>query len=62
MQKKIKVSLLQLELLSKDVENNLYVDNLITGTDSTKEAIDYYIEAKKIFREASIGHPMMKNS
>ena len=33
---------------SKDINNNLYVDNLITGTNSTKEAIDYYVETKMI--------------
>ena len=30
------------------------MDNVVTGKDTVKEAVDFYIEAKKIFRKASM--------
>ena len=38
---------------SRDIMNNLYVDNLITGTETTENAISYYRETKRMF-EASM--------
>ena len=30
------------------------MDNVVTGKDTVKEAVDFYIESKKIFRKASM--------
>ena len=40
--------------VSKDIMDNLYVDNLISGVESVDKAIKYYKETKKIFSEASM--------
>ena len=34
---------------AETVRENIYVDNVVTGKDTVKEAVDFYIEAKKIF-------------
>ena len=39
---------------AETVRKNIYVDNVVTGKDTVKEAVDFYIEAKKIFRKASM--------
>ena len=41
-------------VISRDIIKNLYVDNLISGTDTTQNAINYYQETKQIFNEASM--------
>ena len=37
-----------------NIMRHLYVDNLLTGVDSTLEAQDYYSHAKKIFKSISM--------
>ena len=36
------------------VGENIYVGNVVSGKDTLKEAVEFYIEAKKIFRKASM--------
>ena len=38
----------------KKIENSLYVDNLSTGVDDPKDAIELYKAAKSIFAEANM--------
>ena len=40
--------------ISNNIMRHLYVDNLLTGVDSTLEAQDYYSHAKKIFKSISM--------
>ena len=40
--------------IAKDISENLYVDNLATGTKSTKDAKIYYDETKQIFNDAAM--------
>ena len=40
--------------LAEKLESDIYVDNLISGTNSVNEAINLYHGAKIIFREASM--------
>ena len=40
--------------VAETVRENIYVDNAVTRKDTVKEAVDFYIEAKKIFRKASM--------
>ena len=40
--------------ISMDILRNLYVDNLVSGAESTKYAIFYYRETKRIFNNASM--------
>ena len=37
-----------------NIMKHLYVDNLITGRNSTQSAISYYQQTKKIFNEAAM--------
>ena len=39
---------------AKQIKEDLYVDNLITGTSNDEEALQLYKEAKKIFQDASL--------
>ena len=39
---------------AKQIKEDLYVDNLITGTSNDEEALQLYKEAKKIFQDASM--------
>ena len=36
------------------IRNNIYVDNVVTGTDTITEAVNFYTEAKQIFKGASM--------
>ena len=40
--------------VAQDISSNLYVDNLISGTDSVCSAKDYYDETKMIFNKAAM--------
>ena len=40
--------------IASRLKDDIYVDNLITGTDSTESAVQLYHGAKSIFREASM--------
>ena len=40
--------------MAETVRENIPVDNVVTGKDTVKEAVEFYIEAKKIFRKASL--------
>ena len=40
--------------ISKDVANNLYVDNLVSGVVSVEDGVTYYNTVKRIFNEASM--------
>ena len=40
--------------VSRDIIKNLYADNLISGSDSTQRAINYYNETKRMFNEAGM--------
>ena len=40
--------------MAAKLKNDIYVDNLITGTDTIKEALQLYKEAKSMFSEASM--------
>ena len=40
--------------LAEKLKRDIYVDNLITGTDSVEEAVSLYHGAKNIFKEASM--------
>ena len=40
--------------LAKKIKNEIYVDNLITGSDSKDDAINLYKESKAIFKAASM--------
>ena len=40
--------------LATKLKDDIYVDNLITGTNSVEDAVDIYHEAKRIFKEASM--------
>ena len=33
---------------------HMYVDNLLTGVNSSKEAREYYSESKEVFQESSM--------
>ena len=37
--------------VSTDIEDNLYVDNVISGCNSETEAVDYYNEARSILSQ-----------
>ena len=39
---------------AKQIKDDIYVDNLITGTNSDEKALQLYKEAKKIFHDASM--------
>ena len=39
---------------AKQIKDDIYVDNLITGTSNDEEALQLYKEAKKIFQDASM--------
>ncbi|XP_070550260.1 uncharacterized protein [Ptychodera flava] len=39
---------------AEKVRENIYVDNLITGTGSSEQAYNFYTEAKQIFQDASM--------
>ena len=39
---------------AENIRNNIYVDNVITGTDNIEEAKNFYKESKAIFTEASM--------
>ena len=45
---------LDYHLKAKTVREKIYEDKVVTGKDTVKEAVDFYIEAKKIFRKASM--------
>ncbi|XP_070535295.1 uncharacterized protein [Ptychodera flava] len=34
---------------STDLENNIYVDNILSGTDSNEDAVEYYEESNHLF-------------
>ena len=38
----------------KQIKDDIYVDNLITGTNNDEKALQLYKEAKKIFHDASM--------
>ena len=40
--------------LAHKLKNDIYVDNIITGTDNEGEAIQLYKEAKRMFKDASM--------
>ena len=40
--------------VSKDISKNMYVDNLISGTNNEEKAIEYYNETKTIFNAAAM--------
>ena len=40
--------------LSEDIQRNTYVDNVVMGKESVKEAQTYYAQAKSTFKEASM--------
>ena len=39
---------------TETIRENIYVDNVITGKDTVKEAVDFYTKAKQIFRKTSM--------
>ena len=39
---------------AENIRNNIYVDNVITGTKTVRSAIEFYKEAKEIFKRASM--------
>ena len=39
--------------VAENIRDNIYADNVITGKDTVKEAVDFYVEANQIFRKAS---------
>lgn len=39
---------------AKKISENIYVDNVITGTDSVNDATIFYKESKQIFQNASM--------
>ena len=48
---------------AKQIKDDIYVDNLITGTNSDEKALQLYKEAKKIFHDASMNlHDWISNS
>ena len=40
--------------VAEKIQNNIYVDNVITGMKTPAEAYQFYVEAKNIFQEASM--------
>ncbi|MEW8544133.1 MAG: DUF1759 domain-containing protein, partial [Candidatus Thiodiazotropha sp.] len=40
--------------VAETIRENIYVDNVIAGTNTIKETIDFYVEAKEIFNKASM--------
>ncbi|MBV2113425.1 MAG: aspartyl protease family protein [Candidatus Thiodiazotropha sp. (ex Ctena orbiculata)] len=40
--------------IAENIRNNIYVDNVITGTDTVSAAVKFYKEAKQIFTKASM--------
>ena len=40
--------------VANSIRQNIYVDNVITGKDTAYEAVDFYRDAKQIFRKASM--------
>lgn len=40
--------------ISLDIQSNIFVDNIISGGDTTKEALIYYTESISLFEEASL--------
>ena len=41
-------------VLTDSLKRDIYVDNLITGTETTKDAVQMYHSIKQIFQEASM--------
>ena len=49
--------------LASYIRENIYVDNVMLGATSVKEASEIYVESKKIFQEASMNlREWMSNS
>lgn len=42
------------EPVAEEIKDSIYVDNMISGTDNEKEAIDLYRNAKALFKDASM--------
>jgi hypothetical protein len=40
--------------LAADINRNLYVDNLISGCETTEEALDYYSETNSVLKQAGL--------
>jgi len=40
--------------IAHEIRENLYVDNVICGTDTTEQAIEFYKESKQLFKKASM--------
>jgi hypothetical protein len=40
--------------ISVDIEANIYVDNLISGSETPEEALNYYAESLSTFQAASL--------
>lgn len=40
--------------IAEKIKKNIYVDNIITGTDNASKATALYNETKRIFNEASL--------
>ena len=40
--------------IAETIRENIYVDNVITGKDTIREAVNFYTEAKQIFNKASM--------
>ena len=38
--------------VAEDMKENIYVDNVISGCNEEKDAVDYYVEAQSIMNEA----------
>ena len=41
---------------AKKIKKDIYVDNLITGTNTDRSALQIYLKGKKIFQEMSMNH------
>ena len=39
---------------AENIRQNIYVDNVVTGTNSVHEALGFYSESKKIFKGAAM--------
>ena len=39
---------------ANQINDNIYVDNLVTGANNEKEAYELYIKGRKIFKDASM--------
>lgn len=40
--------------LAVDINRNIYVDNLISGCETTEEAMDYYLETNSVLKQAGL--------